>query len=261
MKPAAPDSWRTFDVQNPDPGYFQFDWLSARHPDLYHKFALSTEGLMSELDKLVDLSDLVVVDVGAGTGRATMAAARRAKEVIAVDAFESVVAYGTDQIEAAGLRNVTYKVGSRDSLPVADSSVDAVISAWAVLNYQEAYRVLKAGGYLIELGGVAGSLCGELTETLASTYPDLITEVTPAEQFDPNYPTKDSTIEEPWNGITFKDGLRVHDFTYVADYGSEDEAAAIFGRLYGPLASKYIHDRQQSTVAWRLRIYCGQVSK
>ena len=38
--PAAPvDSWRSFDVNNPDPGFFQFDWLSARHPDLYDRFA------------------------------------------------------------------------------------------------------------------------------------------------------------------------------------------------------------------------------
>jgi hypothetical protein len=29
-------------MKNPQPGYFQFDWISARHPDLYHRFELST---------------------------------------------------------------------------------------------------------------------------------------------------------------------------------------------------------------------------
>lgn len=68
--PAAPvDDWRDYDERDPIPGYFQFDWLSARHPDLYHCFALSTDGLMDELDKLVDLTGLDVIDVAAGTGR------------------------------------------------------------------------------------------------------------------------------------------------------------------------------------------------
>lgn len=50
---AAPiDDWRDYDVQNPVPGYYEFDWLSSRHPDLYHKFALSTLGLMEELSSL-----------------------------------------------------------------------------------------------------------------------------------------------------------------------------------------------------------------
>ena len=40
--PAPVDAWRTYDIHEPDPGYFQFDWLSARHPDLYHAFAVSS---------------------------------------------------------------------------------------------------------------------------------------------------------------------------------------------------------------------------
>jgi hypothetical protein len=58
-------------VADPDPGYFEFDWLSARHPDLYDQFALSTVGLVTELGRLVDLRDATVVEVGAGTGRAS----------------------------------------------------------------------------------------------------------------------------------------------------------------------------------------------
>ena len=72
---AAPDAWRSYDEQDPLPGYFEFDWLSSRHPDLYHRFALSTVGLMDELDRLVDLTGLGVVDVAAGTGRSAAASA------------------------------------------------------------------------------------------------------------------------------------------------------------------------------------------
>lgn len=261
--PAAPeDAWRSFDEQNPDPGYLQFDWLSARHPDLYHKFALSTVGLMNELAKMVDLSGLVVADIGAGTGRATLAAAQKARQVIAVDAYESVAEYGSRLLEASNLSNVRYVLGDSANLPLEDDSIDAVICAWAELHHAEAWRVLKPGGWLVQLTGAPGSLCGELTPILAESYPDLIEEVAPAKQWDPNCPSTDAIIsDERWQGIPFASGVRVHDFTYTADYGDPEEAAAILGRLYGPLASQYMRDRDQSTLAWRLRIYYGQVSK
>lgn len=63
---------------DPNPGYFEFDWLSARHPDLYDRFALSTVGLMHELRSVVDLTGLIVCDVGAGTGRSALGAAETA---------------------------------------------------------------------------------------------------------------------------------------------------------------------------------------
>ncbi len=54
IKAAPIDDWRSYDEAHPVPFYFDFDWFSARHPDLYHRFALSTDGLMLQLDKLAD---------------------------------------------------------------------------------------------------------------------------------------------------------------------------------------------------------------
>lgn len=63
---AAPaGAWRRFDPHHPDPGCYEFDWLSSQHPDLYYAFALSTEGLTAELEQLVDLRGLTVIDMGA----------------------------------------------------------------------------------------------------------------------------------------------------------------------------------------------------
>jgi hypothetical protein len=64
-----------------------------------------------------------------------------------------------------------------------------------------------------------------------------------------------------WDGIRLVDGIHVHDFTYETDWGDVDEAAAILGRLWGPAAARYMTQRNQSTVAWRLRIQYGQVRK
>ena len=262
LRAAPHDAWRNYDEHNPVPGYFEFDWLSARHPGLYHKFALSTVGLMNELDKLVDLTGLLVADIAAGTGRATIEAARKAKKVHAIDIYESVVSFGSELASLAGLGNVSYILGDSSNLPLPDSSVDASICAWALLNYPEAYRVLRPGGYLIKLGPAPGSLCGELTATLADVYPEAITEVAPDNQFDASCPESNSmTNDIEWNGALLAAPINVHDFTYVADYGDHREAAAILGRLYGPKAKRYMLDRQQSTLAYRLRISYSRVKK
>jgi ubiquinone/menaquinone biosynthesis C-methylase UbiE len=262
LKAAPDEAWRNYDEHNPIPGYFEFDWLSARHPDLYHKFALSSVGLMSELDTLVDLTGLEVVDIGAGTGRITMGAAKKAKRVIAIDIYESVATYGKKLVQQAGLENVMYVRGDNGILPIPSNSIDASICAWAAINYPEAYRVLKPGGYLIDLIPAPGSLCGELTATLADVYPEIITEIAPANRFDLSYPDSDIAIQdEKWNGVSVTPPVLVHDFTYVADYVDFVEAAAILGRQYGPKAKRYMLDRQKSTLSWRLRIVISRVKK
>ena len=262
VKAAPNDAWRNYDEHHPIPGYFQFDWLSARHPDLYHKFALSSVGLMNELDKLLDITGLEVIDIGAGTGRITLGAAEKAKKVTAIDAFESVVSFGRELVHRAGFENVNYVRGDSVHLPIADNAMDASICAWALINYPEAYRVLKPGGFLIDLVPAPGALCGELTSTLAEVYPEIVTDIAPAHQFDPSCPDSDSVIQDnTWNGVPVTAPILVHDFTYVADYGDYLEAAAILGRLYGPKAKRYVLDRQKSTLSWRLRVAISRVKK
>lgn len=261
VEPAPVDAWRQFDEQNPAPGYFQFDWFSSYHPDLYQKFALSTEGLMDELEKMVDLSGLTVADIGAGTGRSTRRLAQKASHVLAIDAYSSTLNFSRRLSEDAGINNITYRAEDCFHISLADNTVDASVSAWAVWDQAEAYRITKPGGYLIFMGCAPNSLCGELTATLAAEYPHLIEGVAPAEVYDVDYPAREFEAGCTWNDVPLTVPLRVREFTYVSDYEHWTEAAAIYGRLYGPKASAYFQERKQSTVSWRLCIWVGQVAK
>ena len=261
LQAALVDSWRIYDEANPIPGYFEFDWLSGRHPDLYHKYALSSVGLMEKLHTLIDLTNCDVLDIGAGTGRSAMGAAEKAKRVFAIDWYQSVVLFGNHQLQQAHITNVYYINGDRDYLPLPENSVDVVINAWAELNPQEAYRVLKPNGYLIQLGAVPNTLCGELTSELASEY-DWLKDHAPLEIFAPGYPDTYSTTDSSiWNGIPVIGSIRIQQFTYVADYQDYSEIASMTGRLYGPKAKDYFVARKQSTFSWRLQIIMGQVNK
>jgi SAM-dependent methyltransferase len=261
--PAAPvDAWRIYDEENPIPGYFQFDWLSSRHPDLYHKFALSTVGLMDKLHSLVDLTGCDVLDIGAGTGRSALEAAKKAEKVFALDLYASVVFYGKSQLQHTHTTNVHYMIGDREHLPLPANRVDVVINTWAELNPHEAYRVLKPDGYLIQLGAVPDALCGELTSELAADYPWLPRECAPQEVFEPGCPdTLAAADNSIWNGIPVKGLITIHQFTYAADYQDYAEIASMAGRLYGLKAKRYFMTSKQSTFSWRLQIIIGQVRK
>lgn len=260
---AAPEGdWRNFDESNPIPGYYQFDWLSSRHPDLYHQFALSTQGLMEKLPSMIDLAGCDVVDIGAGTGRSAVGAAGKARRVFAVDLYTSVVAYGEKQLRKNRINNVFYINGDREHLPLPENSMDVAINAWAELNPQEAYRVLKSNGYLVQLGAAPNALCGELTCELVSDFDWLPQECAPAEVYTAGYADTflqaDNTI---WNGIPVTGPIQIRQFTHIADYADYAELAAIAGRLFGPKARHYFTTRKQSTFAWRLQIILGQVCK
>jgi ubiquinone/menaquinone biosynthesis C-methylase UbiE len=256
MEAAEAGSWRIYDEENPIPGYFEFDWLSSRFPDLYHEFAISTIGLISKLHTIIDFTDMKVLDVGAGTGRSSIELSKKAKKVNSTDVYSSVINFGKNEILRLGIENIEYTYGDRDSLPFDDSTFDAVIFSWAEPNHKEAYRVLKNNGYLIQMASIPEALCGEITDYLHGT------NTNDERIFLPSYPDefdqKDSSV---FSGIPIAGLVNVHRFTYLSKYKSFEELASIAGRLYGPKAKEYFTTRKQDTYSWRNEILIGQVRK
>jgi ubiquinone/menaquinone biosynthesis C-methylase UbiE len=259
MTRAPDDAWRDFDTDNPDPGYYQFDWLSARHPDLYDHFALSSTGLANAALELIDFSSKTVVDVGAGTGRFAAGIAPHCRRVLCVEAYEGPATFGAERLDGS---NCTYVRGDRAHLPVADSSIDIVTCCWAELDLAEANRVTKPGGWVIHAGGALEEP-DELTPILAPDFPALVAPLRHPDLLTPDRPPRDYVLDVSGRpDIAFVDDVvSVHDFTFVADHGDPDEAAAIYGRLFGPRSGAYLRDRRQSTVWSRQRIFYGRVAK
>jgi arsenite methyltransferase len=100
----------------------------------------------------------VVLDLGSGGGFDAFLAAREVGEsgrVIGVDMTPAMVSKARSNAKTAGFNNVEFRLGEIEHLPVADCSVDVIISN-CVINlspdkaqvFHEAYRVLRPGGRL-----------------------------------------------------------------------------------------------------------------
>jgi SAM-dependent methyltransferase len=99
-----------------------------------------------------------VLDLGSGGGFDAFLAAREvgaSGRVIGVDMTPAMVSKARRNAESAGLSNVEFRLGEIEYLPVADNSIDVIISN-CVINlspdktqvFRDALRVLKPGGRL-----------------------------------------------------------------------------------------------------------------
>jgi arsenite methyltransferase len=100
-----------------------------------------------------------VLDLGSGAGIDCFLAAKRVGSkgrIIGVDMTPEMLERARENAKRTKYENVEFRLGEIEHLPVADSSVDVVISN-CVINlspdkrqvFNEAYRVLKTGGRLM----------------------------------------------------------------------------------------------------------------
>src|SRR6195256_4589002 len=106
-----------------------------------------------ELCEAMDLrSGQQVLDVAAGNGNVTLAAARRWCDVVSTDYVSELLERGRARASAEGL-SVEFKTADAEALPFADNTFDMVVSTFGVMftttpekAAAELVRVCKRGG-------------------------------------------------------------------------------------------------------------------
>jgi ubiquinone/menaquinone biosynthesis C-methylase UbiE len=122
-------------------------------------------------------TDERVLDVAAGNGNATLAAARRGCVVTSTDYVSSLLERGAERARAERFE-VTFQVADAEALPFADASFDAALSTFGVMfapdhqrSAAELARVVRPGGRIGLANWTPDSLIGRMFKVLGRFVP------------------------------------------------------------------------------------------
>ena len=120
-----------------------------------------------------------VLDVAAGNGNATLAAARRFAAVTSTDYVPALLESGRRRAQAEGF-DVAFKVADAEDLPYPDASFNVVLSTFGVMfapdHYQaasEMMRVCRKGGRIGLASWTPSGFLGQLFRVVATYVPPI----------------------------------------------------------------------------------------
>ncbi|KPH01677.1 SAM-dependent methyltransferase [Pseudomonas sp. RIT-PI-q] len=149
-------------------------WASGDYAVIGTTLQIVGEQLAEACDLLCDER---VLDVAAGNGNATLAAARRGCHVTSTDYVPALLERGEDRARAERLE-VTFQVADAEALPFDDASYDAVLSTFGVMftpdqakAATELARVCRPGGRIGLANWTPEGFVGQMFKTLGRHLP------------------------------------------------------------------------------------------
>lgn len=191
-----------------------------------------------ELCEALDLrAGRKVLDVAAGNGMASLAAARRWCDVVSTDYVAKLLEIGRARALAEGLP-IEFKEADAENLPFSDGSFDTVISTFGVMftpNQDKAaaemLRVCKSGGQIGLTNWTPDGFIGQLFRTLGKYLPPPAAAKSPA-----LWGTRTRLTEMFASGTTWiKTEPRIFNFRYR----SATHFLEVFKTFYGPVLKAF----------------------
>jgi ubiquinone/menaquinone biosynthesis C-methylase UbiE len=191
-----------------------------------------------ELCEAMDLrSGAKVLDVAAGNGNATLAAARRWCDVTSTDYVPSLLERGRIRAAAESL-SVQFKEADAEALPFADGSFDAVMSTFGVMftpNQDKAaaelVRVCRSGGTIGLANWTPDGFIGQLFKTLGKYLPP------PAGAKSPALWGTRARITEMFG--TAASSIKAEPRYFAFRYRSPKHFLDVFKTYYGPMLKAF----------------------
>ncbi|HEX7112270.1 MAG TPA: methyltransferase domain-containing protein [Mizugakiibacter sp.] len=178
-----------------------------------------------------------VLDVAAGNGNATLAAARRWCEVTSTDYVASLLDAGRRRAEAEG-HAIAFQEADAENLPFAAASFDAVMSTFGVMftpNQEQAarelLRVCRPGGRIGLANWTPEGFIGQVFRTIGRYLPPAAGVKSPA-----LWGTRERLQELFGAGAA---EIRTKRLDYVFRYRSPAHWIEVFRTYYGPINKTY----------------------
>ena len=217
----------------------EHDWprFFREYPDVYDRFSGHSETAAAIINDMFGLDDKTVLEVGSGTGVATLELAKRAKLVIAVEIEEAVMKVAIKKAREKGITNIAFMHGDGTRLPLVEGSVDCAVTVFAgPLPHEEAARVVKKGGLVIRAGNHYRWYGGEL----APIIPERNRAIGLGYELDKH-------LRKECN-YSYKDLWVTH------TYPTLEEAIETYGFIFGREAIEYLVANDKTTIRHKLRI-------
>jgi ubiquinone/menaquinone biosynthesis C-methylase UbiE len=209
-------------------------WSSGDYAIVGTTLQIVGEELCEALDVRAGQS---VLDVAAGNGNASLAAARRWCHVVSTDYVPSLLERGRARASADGV-SVEFKEADAEALPFADAAFDVVVSTFGVMftpnqdrAASELLRVCKAGGKIGLANWTPEGFIGQLFKTLGKYLPPPAGAKSPA-----LWGTK-ARIDEMFGAQA--DDIQIARRNFVFRYRSAEHFVEIFKTYYGPVLKAF----------------------
>jgi len=239
------------EIEKPKTVENRWDILYRDYPEVYDEFvSIPRKPQVSEvINKMFNLKDRVILDIGSGTGLSTFGLAPYVEQVIGLEPEDSMLKMAVGRLNRIQIGNAEFIKGRAEDIPVKDCSVDGVIAItggpgpWpdAIRRYiKDATRVVRDGGFMAIVGlPPKGWYGGELAPIIVDR-----TETPGEERIHPYH----DILPREFN-------FKHKDFFQVQDYGSVAKIVAVYGFIYGREAIDYLRKHNKTTIKWKFRIY------
>jgi ubiquinone/menaquinone biosynthesis C-methylase UbiE len=207
----------------------QAAWSTGNYAVVGSTIVLAAELLCEAMDLR---SGWKVLDVAAGNGNASLAAARRWCQVTSTDYVPSLLEQGKARAAADGF-TIAFQEADAENLPFADASFDAVTSTFGVMftpnqdrSSAEMFRVVKPGGKIGLANWTPASFVGQIFKTLGKYIPP------PAGVKPPSLWGTETRLHELFPTATNIQATKLYcNFRYL----SPQHLLDIFRTFYGPM--------------------------
>jgi ubiquinone/menaquinone biosynthesis C-methylase UbiE len=204
-------------------------WSSGDYAIVGTTLQIVGEALCEALDLR---SGAKVLDVAAGNGNATLAAARRWCEVVSTDYVPSLLERGRARATADGL-TVAFREADAEALPFGDAAFDAVLSTFGVMftpdqdkAAAELLRVCRSGGKIGLANWTPDGFIGQVFKTLGKYLPP------PAGARSPALWGTEARLAEMFGAAG---SIKAERRDFVFRYRSPEHFLEVFRSYYGPM--------------------------
>jgi ubiquinone/menaquinone biosynthesis C-methylase UbiE len=215
-----------------------------------------------ELCEALDLrSGQKVLDVAAGNGNVTLAAARRWCDVTSTDYVPALLVRGKQRADADGM-NITFKEADAEALPFPDASFDVVVSTFGVMftpnqdgAAAELARVCRRGGKIGLANWTPEGFIGQVFKTLGKYLPP------PAGARSPALWGTEARLKEMFGASS--SAIRAERRQFMFRYRSPEHFLDVFKSYYGPMLKAFaaLDEANQQKLRQDLMMLIGQLNR